>query len=284
MSALLQMEPFVDECTALLHDRFLQCAQSGEVINLGHWFQCYAFDVIGRVTVGLSSSANTVSKADIDFELQVGKRFGFLDAGNDISGIMAAIDVYLLYLSHVGIFPSFHALLSRFFQAVSPKDSGLGYVGIFAQDQIDSRLDSKSFEKEAVTAEGKGGKDFLTKLLALHAEDPGKVTMYDVLMACRTNIGAGSDTTGISLSAILYHLCRNPSTLATLRNEVDTMAVGKQISNPVSFQEAQTMPYLQAVLKEALRMHPATGFPLERVVPKGGATICGRFFPEGVCV
>jgi cytochrome P450 len=36
------------------------------------------------------------------------------------------------------------------------------------------------------------------------------------------------------------------------------------------------MPYLQAVMKEALRMHPATGLPLERVVPAGGASICDR--------
>ena len=42
------------------------------------------------------------------------------------------------------------------------------------------------------------------------------------------------------------------------------------------------MPYLQACIKEGLRMHPATGLPLARVVPKGGATICGRYFPEDV--
>jgi cytochrome P450 len=42
------------------------------------------------------------------------------------------------------------------------------------------------------------------------------------------------------------------------------------------------MPYLQAVIKEALRLHPAAALPLERVVPEGGATITGSFFPEGV--
>lgn len=42
------------------------------------------------------------------------------------------------------------------------------------------------------------------------------------------------------------------------------------------------MPYLQACIKEGLRMHPATGLPLARVVPNGGTTICGRYFPEGV--
>ncbi len=50
----------------------------------------------------------------------------------------------------------------------------------------------------------------------------------------------------------------------------------------LSFQEAQKLPYLQAVIKEGLRLHPATGLPMVRVVPKGGATLAGRFFPEKV--
>jgi len=44
------------------------------------------------------------------------------------------------------------------------------------------------------------------------------------------------------------------------------------------------MPYLQACIKEGLRVHPATGLPLARVVPKGGAIIAGTAFPEGVVV
>lgn len=48
------------------------------------------------------------------------------------------------------------------------------------------------------------------------------------------------------------------------------------------FKEAQNLPYLQAVIKEALRLHPASGLPLGRVVPKGGAEIAGHYFPEQV--
>ena len=44
------------------------------------------------------------------------------------------------------------------------------------------------------------------------------------------------------------------------------------------------MPYFQAVIKEAMRLHPATGLPLWRVVPEGGATISGRYFPAGEVV
>lgn len=44
------------------------------------------------------------------------------------------------------------------------------------------------------------------------------------------------------------------------------------------------MPYLQASIKEALRMHPAVGLLLERHVPKDGIELDGQYFPEGTIV
>ena len=37
-------------------------------------------------------------------------------------------------------------------------------------------------------------------------------------------------------------------------------------------------------MKEAMRLHPGVGFPLERFVPEGGATICGEYLPAGTNV
>jgi cytochrome P450 len=37
-------------------------------------------------------------------------------------------------------------------------------------------------------------------------------------------------------------------------------------------------------MKEALRMHPGVGFPLERYVPREGATICDIKIPPGTIV
>jgi benzoate 4-monooxygenase len=38
---------------------------------------------------------------------------------------------------------------------------------------------------------------------------------------------------------------------------------------------------LEKVIDEALRIHCTSGIGLARVVPEGGATVCGRFFEAG---
>ncbi|KAK7393863.1 hypothetical protein QQX98_013353 [Neonectria punicea] len=76
----------------------------------------------------------------------------------------------------------------------------------------------------------------------------------------------------------------HPEVTRKLRQEIDEHQSRATDSKHFSFRETQDMPYLQAVIKEALRLHPAVGLPLERVVPEGGATIAGRFFPSGAIV
>ena len=63
---------------------------------------------------------------------------------------------------------------------------------------------------------------------------------------------AGSDTTATALTWILVHLSRNPNVLSRLQEEIDTL-------NNNSFLPGETqLPYLQAVIFEALRMTPPT--------------------------
>ncbi|KAJ5719166.1 cytochrome P450 [Penicillium malachiteum] len=40
----------------------------------------------------------------------------------------------------------------------------------------------------------------------------------------------------------------------------------------------------QAVMKEAMRCHPGVSYPLERVVPEGGTTLCGVYLEAGTIV
>jgi cytochrome P450 len=66
------------------------------------------------------------------------------------------------------------------------------------------------------------------------------------------------------------------------RTEIDDALRDGLISRPITFKESQGLVYLQACIKEGLRLHPATGLPLARVVPKEGAMLSGIHFPAGV--
>ena len=115
-------------------------------------------------------------------------------------------------------------------------------------------------------------------------QDPQKVTDYHLQIMGQSNVTAGSDTTAISLSGIMWYLLQNPETLRKLRSEIQEFTEQGRCSPEITFKETQDMPYLQAVMKEALRLHAATGLPMWRVVPAGGAELSGQFFPEGTVV
>ncbi|GKT84297.1 pisatin demethylase [Colletotrichum tofieldiae] len=123
---------------------------------------------------------------------------------------------------------------------------------------------------------------FLYKLLKIEAT--GQVDQDSVRDAVGSNIVAGSDTTGITLSAMLWYIYQNNTILVALRKEIDDLAARGLVSNPVTWKESQEMPYLQAVIMETLRMHPAVSVPLPRVIPKGGVELSGVFFPENTVV
>jgi len=205
----------------------------------------------------------------MDTHIQFAKRFGFLDAGDDVGGIIASIEKTVAYSSQIGIYNEWHPVVFKLVSLIfGPQAMAQTFNIQFAEKAISER-------KAHMDRKLDGPPDFLSKYLQSHSEDPETFTNYNVFIGCFQNIIAGSDTTGISLSAILYNLCKNPTAAKKLREEVDA-------TQPKTFQDAQKMPYLQAVIKEALRMHPVTGMPLWRVVPEGGVTLNDKFFPEGV--
>lgn len=52
MSSLVHYEPFVNDCAEIFNRRLIEFTENKKSFNLGHWFQCYAFDVIGNITFG----------------------------------------------------------------------------------------------------------------------------------------------------------------------------------------------------------------------------------------
>lgn len=77
---------------------------------------------------------------------------------------------------------------------------------------------------------------------------------------------------------------KNPDKMAKLHEEIDKADAIGELSDPISDKEARALPYLNAVEKEAMRLHSSVGLILERHVPPGGATICGKHIPGGTIV
>ena len=65
---------------------------------------------------------------------------------------------------------------------------------------------------------------------------------------------AGVDTTSNTMQWILYELDRNPDKQAALFDEIK--AVLPASSAAVSHQHLKNLPFLKAVVKETLRLHP----------------------------
>lgn len=130
-------------------------------------------------------------------------------------------------------------------------------------------------------------RDFLSRFQEAHDKDPDFIGQDRVLALTVANMIAGSDTTAISLRAIFYNLVQNPDKLAKLHDELDEVAKNRGASNRdefLSWNDVRELPYLSAVINESLRTHPATGLPLERIVPSSGFNIDETILPAGTNV
>lgn len=94
---------------------------------------------------------------------------------------------------------------------------------------------------------------------------------------------AGSDTTGTALRATLLNIITNASVYARLQTEIDSAVARDIVSDIIQNREAiRGFPYLQACIREGLRVFPPITALRERVTPPEGDNINGHHVPGGV--
>lgn len=92
---------------------------------------------------------------------------------------------------------------------------------------------------------------------------------------------AGGDSTATVIKTTTLYLVSNYRVLAKLRQELDEAEANGQMSTPITNKESLRLPYLQAVVKEGLRIFvPGHGL-LMKQVPPGGDVIDGKHVPGG---
>ncbi|KAF6818063.1 cytochrome P450 [Colletotrichum plurivorum] len=93
---------------------------------------------------------------------------------------------------------------------------------------------------------------------------------------------AGSDNTSGTIRATLLYLMTNPRAYQRLQREIDEAAASGQISAPITNEEAKSLPYLQAVIQEGLRIFSPSGSLLTKQAPPEGHEFKGHRIPGGV--
>ncbi|CAO2206973.1 unnamed protein product [Urochloa humidicola] len=140
-------------------------------------------------------------------------------------------------------------------------------------DMIDRRLADSSNQQD------KHG-DFLDVLLELVAA--GKIARDNVTTILFDVFGAGSDTVAITVEWAMAELLRNPGAMARLRAEIaDSDLGGKEA---VEEEDAARLPYLQAVVKEAMRLHPVAPLMLPHLAAEDGVEVGGYAVAKGSTV
>jgi cytochrome P450 len=86
------------------------------------------------------------------------------------------------------------------------------------------------------------------------------------------------------MQSFCHHVLRDPAIHARLKAELDQATTSGHLSDFPQWSETQALPYFQACLKEAMRLRPAVGLNITRLVPPQGAEIAGRRLPGGTRV
>jgi len=120
--------------------------------------------------------------------------------------------------------------------------------------------------------------NIFSTILDENEKDGSALSNKDVNLEAGNFIVAGSDTTAITLTYLIWAVLKQPRLQRDLEIEVQALAP--------DFADAdlEALPLLNAVIEETLRLYGAAPASLPRMTPARGATISGYLIPGGTTV
>jgi hypothetical protein len=237
----------VQDLHALLRQKYLSTGSDVKPVDIARLLHYFVIDVI----------------TDIAFR----KPFGFLQADADVHGYISTQEKLIPVFEWLGALPIIPSLVRKpwFAKLVMPKPTdkaGLGYLLGIAKRTVEQRFGPGKVVKN----------DMLGSFIA-HGLDQRQAELEATLQ-----VMVGSDTTVASLRSIVLYIITHPQVYNTLQKELDAATLSEPI---ISDTEARDLPYLQACIKEGMRVFPPVTGLFSKRVPKGGDTVCGIFVPGG---
>ncbi|KAG8710340.1 hypothetical protein FRC11_004606, partial [Ceratobasidium sp. 423] len=232
---------------------------------------------------------------DIIGDLALGSPFGLIQAQKDSSPVIESIDEFgepqrgtveipiiktiansVVTALAIGVFPSWtHGFLQLLPWNLSGLFDKLNFIKL-TKASVDAKL-KRGLRNDVV--DGKRSIDLLDKLLEAENEDGNPLPVDE-----------------FTLSSLCYHLAIHPEIQRELQTELDqhipydapnTNETKEGLTIPpydavAHYEDIKNLPYLNACVKESLRIHSTIGTGLPRVVPPGKTiTVAGETFKAG---
>ncbi|KAL7796670.1 averantin oxidoreductase [Trichoderma ceciliae] len=225
-------------------------SETGQSVNMVEMYQFTAFDIMGHLTFG--------------------EPLGLLQSNGYTKWVEAVFDS--IKVIPIAQLIQYYPILDFVFKMVEPQSVKEMKYNHFkhSADRVDRRLQRGSNEADIWS-------------MVLDADQDKQLTLEE--MHCHGDVFmlAGSETIGTTLSGLTYYLVRNEKKLALLLREIRTRFRSQE---EIGFQTAAELVYLNACIKEALRLYPPVPVGVPRVVPNNasGMNMPGGPVPAGTRV
>ncbi|OAT11573.1 benzoate 4-monooxygenase cytochrome P450 [Blastomyces gilchristii SLH14081] len=192
----------------------------------------------------------TLAPSDIVGDAVFSKQFGFLREGLDINNSIANVSPNPV-ITWLNITPWGH-LIDTAMSAIKER-----------QKNQDARVDAVAH---------------WFRMLHQH---PNRMQLHEIHSAAFNAVAAGNETVASGLQAFVYYVIRHPNAWGRTRAEIETAGLEGPV---IGYMDAQKLPFLQACIKETLRVFGPAPIVLPRIVPEGVLTIGDRTIPQGTIV
>ncbi|KAI0836308.1 cytochrome P450 [Hypoxylon sp. FL0890] len=211
---------------------------------------------------------------DVISKLSLGEAFGCLETDSDRHRLSETLDAAMPFIIFSADVPwarkiMYSTLALKLFGPKESDSRGMGQLMNLANDSV-----REYFKPDAVRDEKR-----MLGSWVRHGLTQIQCEVETLFMFV-----AGTDTTATAIRITILHILATPRVYQRLKSEIASAVQDGKASHPITQAEARTLPYLQAVVYEGLRIRPATTSHVSKEVPRGGDTINGKFIPEGTAI
>ncbi|KAJ3786493.1 cytochrome P450 [Lentinula aff. detonsa] len=253
-----EMVPIFFEVSHRLKDALVKQLETssnphvGQEIDILQWLGRTAFELIGQAGLGYSFDPMT----------DEGSAHPFSGVMKSLFPLLTPIVFWQLYIlplvSNIGT-PSFRRFVVNIlpWKNLHQMRDITDYMRQVATDIFVEKKRALEAGDEAVRNQTGRGKDIISVLMKenMKASKEDRLDETEIISQMTTMLFAATDTTSSALSRLLSLLSKHPEVQDKLRQEV-TEARRNNNGEDLSYNEINSLPYLDAVCRESLRLYP----------------------------